>query len=106
MNTGRSRTSAAAAPRAYHAMMRGDGRRRALLAAQEMRPGRRLVALLVGRLVRWSADERCCWSGVVRWLRANLRTALHRAMAAAEIFVGGGRRPAAAPACLRRCRDG
>ncbi|KZT75360.1 hypothetical protein F511_47615 [Dorcoceras hygrometricum] len=85
--------------------MRGDGRRRALLAAQEMRAGRRLVALLVGRLVRWSADERCCWSGVVRWLHANLHTALHRAMAAAQ-FCGGGRRPAAAPASLRRCRDG
>ncbi|KZV19642.1 hypothetical protein F511_43061 [Dorcoceras hygrometricum] len=92
MNTGRSRTSAAAAPRACRAMMHGDGRRHALLAAQEMRDG---------RLMNAAAGRASC-DGCAQ----NLRTALHRAMATAAIFVGGGRRPAAAPASLRRCRDG
>ncbi|KZT76089.1 hypothetical protein F511_46886 [Dorcoceras hygrometricum] len=98
MNTGRSRTSAAAAPRACRAMMRGDGRRRALLAAQEMRACRRLVVLLVGlRAMVTHKMAHGVASSLVR-RRARCRRDFSLVVAPPS--------PAAAPASFRRCRDG
>ncbi|KZV49342.1 dirigent protein 5-like [Dorcoceras hygrometricum] len=54
---------------------------------------------------RWSTPCRAAGRASCDGCAQNLRTALHRAMATAAIFVGGGRRPAAAPAMLRRVSD-
>ncbi|KZT75545.1 hypothetical protein F511_47430 [Dorcoceras hygrometricum] len=53
---------------------------------------------------RWrKSGERRCTAGCTM-MRAAVRRA--RALVPPRFFRGGGRRPAAAPVPLRRCRDG
>ncbi|KZT76433.1 hypothetical protein F511_46542 [Dorcoceras hygrometricum] len=97
MDTGRSCTSAAAAPRACRAMIRDDGRSRVLLAALKMRAGRRLVVLLVG--LRAMVTHKMAHGGASILARRRARCRRDFSLVAAP--------PAgAAPAMLRRCRDG